>query len=237
MKRVKIENLDIFGIRPETEEEIPEDLTDLKVVAGENISITKNSETGVTTISASFTSEQQKAIDSGITSNDVTQISTNASEITNLNTNKQDKLTAGTNITIDANNVISASGGSSIKSITVSIIDLFPNPQDMSTFLQTVSSSSDAYLNAITISIPGIDNTYDEIVIDVHPITQPPYNVAWYDGTIICRKTMSTTINAMQWETSFIVNNANSLMTNDIWITIDNQGQFSWIQLVHKVIA
>ena len=35
------------------------------------------------------------------------------SDISDLQQNKQDKLTAGTNITIDSNNVISATGGSS----------------------------------------------------------------------------------------------------------------------------
>jgi cell fate (sporulation/competence/biofilm development) regulator YmcA (YheA/YmcA/DUF963 family) len=40
-----------------------------------------------------------------------TQVESNASNIVNLTNTKQDKLTAGTNITIDQNNVISASGG------------------------------------------------------------------------------------------------------------------------------
>lgn len=40
-----------------------------------------------------------------------TQVKNNTTQITNLTNSKQDKLTAGTNITIDANNVISASGG------------------------------------------------------------------------------------------------------------------------------
>lgn len=124
MKSVKIDKLNIFGTQPQTVPEVPEDLTDLNVVAGENISITKDSETGVTTISSSvpqsvldnisskqdaLDSEQLDAVNSGIDSNLVSQIGTNTSEITNLNTNKQDKLTAGSNITIDANNVISAS--------------------------------------------------------------------------------------------------------------------------------
>lgn len=38
-------------------------------------------------------------------------VSTNTNNISSLQTGKQDKLTAGTNITIDANNVISATGG------------------------------------------------------------------------------------------------------------------------------
>lgn len=40
-----------------------------------------------------------------------TQVENNASNIVSLTNTKQDKLTAGTNITIDSNNVISASGG------------------------------------------------------------------------------------------------------------------------------
>lgn len=41
-----------------------------------------------------------------------TQVESNSSNIVSLTNTKQDKLTAGTNITIDENNVISASGGS-----------------------------------------------------------------------------------------------------------------------------
>ena len=41
------------------------------------------------------------------------KVESNTSNIVSLTNTKQDKLTAGTNITIDANNVISASGGSS----------------------------------------------------------------------------------------------------------------------------
>lgn len=40
-----------------------------------------------------------------------TKVESNTSNITGLTNTKQDKLTAGTNITIDSNNVISASGG------------------------------------------------------------------------------------------------------------------------------
>lgn len=55
---------------------------------------------------SSFTAAQWESIQSGITSSLVTQIGTNQTNIAN----KQDILTAGTNITI-ANNVISATGG------------------------------------------------------------------------------------------------------------------------------
>ena len=41
-----------------------------------------------------------------------TSVGTNTNNISALQTGKQDKLTAGTNVTIDANNVISATGGS-----------------------------------------------------------------------------------------------------------------------------
>lgn len=47
---------------------------------------------------SSFTAEQWDAINSGISSNDVSQIATNKSSITNLQNNKQDKLVSGTNI-------------------------------------------------------------------------------------------------------------------------------------------
>lgn len=62
---------------------------------------------------SSFTASQWASINSGITANGVTQIGTNANNISDLQTNKQDKLVAGTNITIDQlTNTISASGGS-----------------------------------------------------------------------------------------------------------------------------
>lgn len=54
---------------------------------------------------------QLNAVNSGVTSTTVSQVATNTSNISSLQTGKQDKLTAGTNITIDANNVISATGG------------------------------------------------------------------------------------------------------------------------------
>lgn len=60
-----------------------------------------------------LTAAQLAALNSGITSTLVTQIGINQSDISSLSTNKQDKLTAGTGITI-SNNVISATGGSSI---------------------------------------------------------------------------------------------------------------------------
>ena len=47
---------------------------------------------------SSFTASQWDAINSGISSNDVSQITTNKSSITNLQNNKQDKLVSGTNI-------------------------------------------------------------------------------------------------------------------------------------------
>lgn len=58
-----------------------------------------------------LSSSQMDAVNSGITSSDVAQIGTNTSNISNLQSGKQDKLTPGANITIDANNVISATGG------------------------------------------------------------------------------------------------------------------------------
>lgn len=47
---------------------------------------------------SSFTASQWDAINSGISSNEVSQITTNKSSITNLQNNKQDKLVSGTNI-------------------------------------------------------------------------------------------------------------------------------------------
>ena len=56
---------------------------------------------------SSFTAVQWASINSGATTENINQITTNANNITDLQTNKQDKLTAGANIQIN-NNVISA---------------------------------------------------------------------------------------------------------------------------------
>ena len=58
-----------------------------------------------------MTAAQVAAINSGITNILVAQITTNQNDITALQSGKQNVLTAGINITIDDNNVISASGG------------------------------------------------------------------------------------------------------------------------------
>ncbi len=50
----------------------------------------------------------------------IANIATNASNIKNLNTNKQDKLTAGKNITISEDNIISAAGGSTAPEFAIS---------------------------------------------------------------------------------------------------------------------
>ena len=57
-----------------------------------------------------FTAAQNAAINSGVTAQAVADIAANKTAVANLQTSKQDKLTAGDNITI-VNNVISASGG------------------------------------------------------------------------------------------------------------------------------
>lgn len=59
---------------------------------------------------SSFTADQWAAINSGATPEAIAQINTNKNNIADLQTNKQDKLTAGEHITIDENNVISAEG-------------------------------------------------------------------------------------------------------------------------------
>ena len=56
---------------------------------------------------SSFTAVQWASINSGATTENINQITTNTNNITDLQTNKQDKLTAGANIQIN-NNVISA---------------------------------------------------------------------------------------------------------------------------------
>lgn len=79
-----------------------------------------------------LTDTQLAAVNSGITSIDKTQIATNKTDIATLQTGKQDKLTAGENITIE-NNVISAKGGDLSNYYTKSEIDaMLPFSEDIS---------------------------------------------------------------------------------------------------------
>lgn len=54
---------------------------------------------------SSFTAAQWATINSGIDSSDLTQINTNKTNIANLQSGKQDKLTAGTNVSISGNKI------------------------------------------------------------------------------------------------------------------------------------
>ena len=104
MKSIKIDKLNIFGVQPSTVNEVPDYIDDL--IDGNRVTALENNKQDT------LSQTQMDAVNSGINSNLVSQIGTNTSDISNLENNKQDKLIAGTNITIDANNKISASGSS-----------------------------------------------------------------------------------------------------------------------------
>lgn len=71
---------------------------------------------------SSFTAEQWSAINSGATSTNIGQITINANNIADLQTNKQDVLTAGANIQIN-NNVISATDTTYTAGTGISIVN------------------------------------------------------------------------------------------------------------------
>lgn len=71
---------------------------------------------------SSFTAAQWSAINSGATSANISQIATNTNDITDLQTNKQDTLTAGANIQIN-NNVISATDTTYTAGTGISIVN------------------------------------------------------------------------------------------------------------------
>ncbi len=71
---------------------------------------------------SSFTAAQWDSINSGATSTNIDQIATNASDISDLQTNKQDVLTAGANIQIN-NNVISATDTTYTAGTGISIVN------------------------------------------------------------------------------------------------------------------
>jgi len=84
-----------------------------KLTAGDNITISEDNVISATGGSGDI-SALQTQVDTN-TSNiatNTTNITTNITDITTLKTSKQDKLTAGDNITISDDNVISATGGS-----------------------------------------------------------------------------------------------------------------------------
>lgn len=71
---------------------------------------------------SSFTAVQWSAINSGATSANISQIATNTNDITDLQTNKQDTLTAGANIQIN-NNIISATDTTYTAGTGISIVN------------------------------------------------------------------------------------------------------------------
>ena len=83
------------------------------------------------------------------------------SEIDQLRLSKQDKLTAGENITIDENNVISALGGGGTGGGTTDYEELDNKPKIIGGEL-----SGDISLGELGIDIPNMDNYYTKTEID-----------------------------------------------------------------------
>jgi len=94
MKSVNIENLDIFGIKPKTENKIPDSIPDIEGL--------------------------QDALNA-----------------------KQDKLTAGNNITIDANNVISASSSNPTFYLHNIYLSDWANPETSLYFSLTMTNNAE----------------------------------------------------------------------------------------------
>lgn len=111
----------------------------------------------------------------------------NQSAVTQLGTDKQDKLTAGTNITIDANNVISATGGGtsdytdlenkpSINNVTLtgnkSLSDLgitdttYTAGTNVSISANNEISATDTTYSNATTSVAGLMSTTDKAKVD-----------------------------------------------------------------------
>lgn len=110
-------------------------------------SITENNDQAVTSGAvyaalqgkqATLTSEQLNAVNSGATTTKINQIATNTTNIASLKTGKQDKLTAGENITIE-NNVISAKGGDLTNYYTKEEVNaMLPFSEDISGPLENI---------------------------------------------------------------------------------------------------
>lgn len=118
-------------------------------VSGESVSWTWE----YTLNNSSFTAAQWAAIQSGITSADVAQISTNATNITSLQTGKQDVLTPGTGIDI-TNNVISVtqSGVTEWGDISGTLADQTDLQAALNSKLENTATGTDALTIAGTAS-------------------------------------------------------------------------------------
>ena len=116
---------------------------------------------------SSFTASQWAAITSGITSSLVSQISTNASNITSLQSamsGKQDKLTAGENITI-SNNVISSAGTTYTAGENITIEDnvisaVIPESSEAILELQRNKQEKNIIYKNVSVSSWAEDSTY-----------------------------------------------------------------------------
>lgn len=147
-----------------------------------------------------------------------TQVENNSSNIVSLTNTKQDKLTAGTNITIDENNVISASGGSGgsklyrhrLKFLNIEFIDEF-------IYYDLYTQTSDAftletlynYLNAqgntrLDISFIRKDKTventikvFSEIFINSNSVISNGYSIIFNisnNNVVLSQENFSTTM-------------------------------------------
>ena len=131
----------------------------------------------------SLTTSQLTAVNSGITSDLVAQIGTNKTSIETLQTSKQDKLTAGSNIDI-TDNVISTSGVLGYSQITNCITEI---PQDIKLELNngtlTLKAGSKLYvpngsgvfdvLNIQSDKTVSCGSTTGKTLIRVYPDQQP----------------------------------------------------------------
>ena len=119
-----------------------------------------------------------------------TRVTTAEGDIDNLELNKQDKLTAGQNITIDANNVISATGGSNI----VAGVGIGVSQVSQGTQVRNLHEYRGAYKMSIGQNPENIflsHNYFNEVRLYKDPELDPAYN--WDEEGIILNTDITET--------------------------------------------
>ena len=146
-----------------------------------------------------------------------TQVESNASNIVNLTNTKQDKLTAGENITIDENNVISASGGSGGSKLyrhrlcflnyqfdVLIYYDLFTHTSDpftLETLYNYLQTRNDTRLDISFIrkdkTVENIIKVFSEIFINSVSVISNGYSIIFNisdNNVVISQERFSTTL-------------------------------------------
>lgn len=146
-----------------------------------------------------------------------TQVESNASNIVSLTNTKQDKLTAGTNITIDANNVISASGGDKLYLHKI----LLSLSED---YVYIYTSTSTPFTNTTLLSFISNVGNYplfsttqasNNVITFAHVLTKDIYN-----SLKIVKIEITLTTDGSTIYTSARIQNANASVVSDTVIEL-----------------